>query len=476
MKLRSLAFIAALSLAACGGSAAPSVAPSTAPAGPSSAPSSAAAKPAASGGASAKPAASGAASAKPAASGAAAANTSSIKVGLIEPLTGALSPNGKDGRDGFNLFLESINSTVAGRKIEVIEADSQGAADTSLAKAKQLVESNGVKALIGFVATPECYAVAGYVQQAHVPMMVTTDCAAQDLTTNPKFASPYLSRFTNISLTEGDIAADWAYGAGYRKASVMTADYAPGLQVSDLFASAFITHGGSIVQEQHPPLGTNDFGPYLAQLSADADLLAIFEVGVDPLRFGAQYPDYVGQKKLQVLDMTGVMAGADLMQLQGKSAGFISIANSNIAGDNPVTQQFVKAFRAKYPGRDIAEENISGYAGGQALAAAIQKVNGNVEDQAAFLTALQNVKIDSPKGTLSLDDHHDIIQDKYILQIVKNGSDVSLKQLKTYSAVTQYWDRTPQQLAKLNIGQMKGQWVGMTKDKLGADVLTPPKV
>jgi len=136
----------------------------------------------------------------------------------------------------------------------------------------------------------------------------------------------------------------------------------------------------------------------------------------------------------------------------------------------------VKAFRAKYPGRDIAEENISGYAGGQALAAAIQKVNGNVEDQAAFLTALQNVKIDSPKGTLSLDDHHDIIQDKYILQIVKNGSDVSLKQLKTYSAVTQYWDRTPQQLAKLNIGQMKGQWVGMTKDKLGADVLTPPKV
>lgn len=469
MKRRSLTLGLTLLLAACGGASPASTPAPTAGSSAASAPAAAAsAKPVAS----AKPAGSvkpaAGASAKPAAAG------SPIKVGLVEPLTGSLSPNGKDGRDGFNLFLDSINSTVAGRKIEVTEADSQGAADVSLSKARQLVESTGVKALVGFVATPECYAVAGYVKQAKVPMMVTTDCAAQDLTTNPKFASPYLSRFSNVSLTEGDIAADYAYNAGFRKASLMTADYAPGLQVADLFASAFIAHGGTIVQEQHPPLGTTDFGPYLAQLSSDADVLAIFEVGVDPLRFGAQYPDYAGQKKLQVLDMTGVMAGADLMQLQGKSAGFISIANSNIASEDPVTQKFVKAFRAKYPGRDIAEENISGYAGGQALAAAIQKVNGNIEDQAAFLDALHNVKVDSPKGQISLDEHHDIVQNKYVLQVVKNGSEVGLKLLKTYTGVSQFWDRTPAQLAKLKIGQMKGQWVGMTKDKLG-DVLTPPK-
>ena len=468
MKLRFFPVILTLSLAACGGSAAP--ASSTAPASSAAAkPASAAASPSAKPAAGAKPAASGGASAKPAAS----ASTGPIKIGVVEPLTGSLSPNGKDGRDGFSLFLDSINSTVAGRKLEVSEADSQGAADVSLSKSKQLVESTGVKALVGFVATPECYAVAGYVKQAKVPMMVTTDCAAQDLTTNPKFASPYISRFSNVSLTEGDISADYAYGAGFRKAALMTADYAPGLQVADLFASAFVAHGGTIVQEQHPPLGTTDFGPYLAQISSDADVLAIFEVGVDSLRFGQQFQDYAGQKKVQVLDMTGVMAGADLMQLQGKSSGFISIANSNIASDDPATQKFVKAFRAKYPGRDIAEENISGYAGGQALAAAIEKANGNV-DSPAFLDALHAVKIDSPKGPISLDDHHDIVQNKYVVQVTKSGNDISLKPLKTYTGVTQFWDRTPDQLAKLKIGQMKGQWVGMTKDKLG-DVLTPPK-
>jgi branched-chain amino acid transport system substrate-binding protein len=477
--LLGLSLTTILALAACGGGA--TSAASSAGAASPAAPSSAAAKPAgpaSPGGASsaaAKPAAS--ASAKPAAagSGAAAAGTGPIKVGLIEPLTGPLSPNGKDGRDGLNLFLESIGSTVAGRKIEVSEADDQGQADVGLSKAKQLVEGNGVKVLMGFVPTPVCYAVANYVQQAHVPMMVTTDCAAQDLTTNPKFASPYVSRYSNNSLAEGDTAADWAYANGYRKAILMTADYAPGLQVSDLFASAFIARGGSVVQEVHPAPGTTDFGPFLAQLSNDADVLAVFEVGVDSLRFGQQYSDYAGGRKLQVLDLTGVQAAANLNQLQGKTAGFVSTSNYIFTSDAPENQKFVKAFRTKYPNRDIAEQNVTGYVGGQVLTAALQKVNGNVEDQAGFLNAIYATKIDTPRGTVSLDDHHDVVQDKYMAQIVKDGNSIGLKVLKTYPNVSQFWDRTPEQLAKLNVGNMKGQWVGMTKDKLGADVLTLPK-
>jgi hypothetical protein len=102
-------------------------------------------------------------------------------------------------------------------------------------------------------------------------------------------------------------------------------------------------------------------------------------------------------------------------------------------------------------------------------------VNGNVEDQAGFLNAIYATKIDTPRGTVSLDDHHDVVQDKYMAQIVKDGNSIGLKVLKTYPNVSQFWDRTPEQLAKLNVGNMKGQWVGMTKDKLGADVLTLPK-
>ncbi|MBV9120709.1 MAG: ABC transporter substrate-binding protein [Chloroflexi bacterium] len=395
---------------------------------------------------------------------------------MIEPLTGAFSPNGKDGRDGLELYMESINNTVAGRKIEISEADTTGDAGVALTKTKQLVEGAGVQLLTGFVATPECYAVAGYVQQAHIPMMVMTDCAAQDLTTNPKYASPYLSRWSTVSITEGDVAADYAYGAGLRKAIVMTADYAPGLQVGDLFASAFIARGGTVVQEVHAPPGTTDFGPYLAQLNADADVMALFEVGVDPLRFGSQYPDYAGGRKLQLIDMAGVMAGAALGQLNTKILNLISIANFNASNPNPQLQAFQKAFAAKYPGRDVSEEALNGWNNGFVIEAAIKKVNGNVEDRQALLNAINSISIDGPKGHISLDDHHDVVQDKYVVQVVKDNpivNGVGLKLLKTYNNVGQFWDRTPDQLAKFNAGSMKGQWVGMTKDKLGGVLSSP---
>src|SRR5581483_6574825 len=106
-------------LAACGGGAAPAGSPASSPAAAS-----AAAKPAGAS-ASAKPVASAAASAS---------STGSIKVGFIVPLTGVAAPVGQDNLDGFNVYLQSINNTVAGRKIEVVTGD-EGQPDTALTKA-----------------------------------------------------------------------------------------------------------------------------------------------------------------------------------------------------------------------------------------------------------------------------------------------------------------------------------------------------
>ena len=110
------------------------------------------------GGAAGAPAqpASGAAGA-PAASGAA---QGPIKIGVLQPLTGPFAVQGKDNQDGFELYLDSINRTVAGRRIEVVVADAQGRPDVGLTKAKQLVENDRVHLLAGITNTAVCYAVA----------------------------------------------------------------------------------------------------------------------------------------------------------------------------------------------------------------------------------------------------------------------------------------------------------------------------
>src|SRR5713226_1026271 len=94
-------------LVACGGAAAPSTAPSQPVA---SSPAASAGKPAAS------PSNAGPAASQPAAS-------VPIKVGLVLPLTGPTSTAGKENVDGFNLYLDSVNGTMAGRKVEVVTAD-----------------------------------------------------------------------------------------------------------------------------------------------------------------------------------------------------------------------------------------------------------------------------------------------------------------------------------------------------------------
>jgi len=98
-------------------------------------------------------------------------------------LTGPLAQVGNDSQDGFSLYFSAINSTVAGRKIEPMYVDTKGAADQAVTKAKQLVESDKVSLLMGVNGTPECYALGPYVKEAQIPLIVSTNCGAQTVTT-----------------------------------------------------------------------------------------------------------------------------------------------------------------------------------------------------------------------------------------------------------------------------------------------------
>jgi len=105
---------------------------------------------------------------------------------------------------------------------------------------------------MGVNSTASCYAIAPYVKQAQIPLIVSLNCGAESLLTDPKYASPYITRFTQNGTIINDPAADWAYANGKRKAIVLTSDYGGGIENGDLFASAFIKRGGSIVQELYP--------------------------------------------------------------------------------------------------------------------------------------------------------------------------------------------------------------------------------
>jgi branched-chain amino acid transport system substrate-binding protein len=452
-------------LAACGGAAAP--APS-APAAPASSPASAAAAKPASAAASAAASATPAASAATGASGAAAAG--GIKIGLLQPLTGIYANQGIDHSDGFKLYLESINNQVAGKPIQVIVADDQGQPDVGLTKAKQLVDNDHVQILAGGTVTPECYALAPYARDAQVPFVNTGNCIGYDLLTNPKYASPFTVRVSGPLLAGTDTLADWASKNGYKKGVLMASDYAAGHQIADAFASAFVTRGGQIVQEQYPAQGTTDFGPFLAKLDKSADFVFSFFPGVDGLRMMQAFDQYADPTKVKVLDYgTAIASGPNVAQLKDKAVGIVGGATLYVDTiDSPENQAFVKAWKAKFPQPDrfVDADADRGYDGAGFIVAAIKAANGNVDDHAAFAKVLHSTTYTGARGPIKLDDTGDVIQNQYIQQVVKTGNGYGFKIIATYPDVSATWDRSRAEINKFPFGTLGGKWVGMTKDQV----------
>ena len=152
-------------------------------------------------------------------------NAKPIKIGYLMPFSGTEAQNGKDNQDGFNLYLASINNMIAGRKIEALFADTEGKPDTALGKAKQFVQVDNVDLLMGISLTPECYAIAPYVREVKVPVAVSGNCGGLGLTTNPKYKSDYMVRFTQTSAQFVDPIVAYAMKHGLKRIALVTSDY-----------------------------------------------------------------------------------------------------------------------------------------------------------------------------------------------------------------------------------------------------------
>ena len=74
--------------------------------------------------------------------------------------------------------------------------------------------------------------------------------------------------------------------------------------------------------------------------------------------------------------------------MKDAAVGFIGAGTYSDGINSAAAQEFAKAMGAAYPGRPLSGDQAVGYAGAQIIAAAIQKVSGNVQDRQGLLNAL----------------------------------------------------------------------------------------
>ena len=179
-----------------------------------------------------------------------------VKVGLINVLSGQFADAGIQLDNGVKTYMKQHGDTVAGKKIEIIRKDVGGVApDVAKRLAQELIVRDKVDILAGFPTSPEALAAAD-VSAASQKFMVSMNGTASMLTTK----SPYVVR-TSFTLPQvAQALGTWAATkGGIKKAYTMVTDFGPGIDGEQYFQRGFKESGGEIIGSVRTPWPTRIF-------------------------------------------------------------------------------------------------------------------------------------------------------------------------------------------------------------------------
>ncbi|HKB27369.1 MAG TPA: ABC transporter substrate-binding protein [Methylomirabilota bacterium] len=356
-----------------------------------------------------------------------------VKIGLLTVKTGPLAAGGIQMEQGTTRFLKDRNYTLAGRKVELVVADTGGNPAGTKTKTQELVERDGVDMIFGPLAAFELLAITDYAAAAKMPILSLA--AAEDMT--QRRPNPYFVRASGTSAQYLHPLADYAAKElKYKRIITLADDFAFGHEQMGGFQRVFEDAGGRIVKKLWPPLTTPDYTPYIAQISGAEAVMQGF-AGSNPLKFMKQYRD--AGLKLPVL--AGAPAGDDalLKSFGDEAVGMISSNFYTNDLDTPSNKRLIDGMVRDY-GNVPGTYSAGLYINGMVAEAALEKTGGKTDDREAFVQALRSVSlIDTPRGPFTFDHFGNVVGNFYIRRCEKKGDKLVNTTIKTYTRVSQFW-------------------------------------
>jgi branched-chain amino acid transport system substrate-binding protein len=373
----------------------------------------------------------GAASLLALAGGQAAAQTT-VKIGLIVPMTGQQASTGKQISAAAKLYMQQHGDSVAGKKIELIIKDDGAVPDNTKRVAQELIVNDKVNFIAGFGVTPAALAAAPLATQAKVPLVVMA--AGTSIITE---RSPYIVRTSFTLAQSSSIIADWAAKNGIKKVATMVSDYAPGADAQASFKENFTKAGGQVVAELKIPLANPDFAPFLQRArDAQPDALFIFVPSGQGGTFMKQYAerglDRAGIKVIGPGDVTD----DDLLPNMGDAVlGTVTAHLYSAMHPSPANKAFVEAFKKANSNMRPNFMAVGGYDGMHLIYEALKKTGGDTDGD-KLIAAMKGMAWESPRGPISIDPNtRDIVQNIYIRKVEKVGSELYNVEFATFNAV-----------------------------------------
>ena len=275
-----------------------------------------------------------------------------VKLGVLQPLSGGLEVLGRQGVQGVELAVEEANEAggvLDGRTIELVIADDRTDPKTAVERTTGLIQRDRVTAICGPVTSANRDAIQPTIERYRTPLLYATDyeggVCSRYITCYSALPEHWVEPFIPF-LQE-------SYGGSYY---LFGSDYIWPQKMNEAIRRVVGEVGGEVVGEEYTPFGVKDFTSTVRKITGSgAKVLVITVVGADAITFVKQFVAAGGKA-----DTTIAFFGYSENYLSGfsqeESEGILCPANFIATLERSEAQAFVAKVKDRF-GADAVVSN-----------------------------------------------------------------------------------------------------------------------
>ena len=344
-----------------------------------------------------------------------------IRVGLMLPYTGTYAQLGVAITNGFKLAVAERGGRLAGRELEYFTVDDESEPAKAPENTNKLVQRDKVDVLVGTVHSGVQMGMVKIAKEAGTLLIIPN--AGLDAATGALCApNIFRTSFSNWqpSYPMGKVLAD----RGIRNVVSLAWKYGAGEEAVAGFTEGFIKAGGKSVRGLWIPFPNVEFQALLTEIaSIKPDAVFVFFAGGGAVKFMKDYAA-AGLKNKIPLFGSGFLTDGVLDAADEAAQGLETTLHY---GDGLNTKRD-RDFRSAYYKAHTFEPDVyavQGYDAGLLLAAGLNAVKGDISKKKEMIAAMENAKIDSPRGAWTMSKAHNPIQDIYLRKVVGRENKVT---------------------------------------------------
>ena len=358
-----------------------------------------------------------------AAASVAATAADTLKIAHVYDKTGPLEAYAKQSSTGLMLGLEYLTGgtmEVAGKKLEVIEKDTQGKPDVGKAMLAEAFGDDDADIAVGPVSSGVALAMLPVAQEFGKVLVV--EPAVADSITGANW-NRFVFR-TGRNSSQDAIANAVALGRPGVKIATLAQDYAFGRDGVAAFKEALKSTGADIVHEEYVPTDTKDFTASgqrvfdaLKDQKGERIVFVIWAGGNNPIgKLKAMAPERLEIRLASGGNILPAMAAyKDIPGMEGATYYYYEIPK------NPMNDWLIAEHQKRFSSPPDFF-TAGGFSAASAIVTALKASKGKADGETLIKT-MEGMSFETPKGTMQFrKEDHQALQEMYHFRIaVKDG-------------------------------------------------------